>query len=120
MSSWERAGIVSLQSVRLKPKRMEWIKPVDFAVRNLACTEMKTFLKLFFFCCVCISLTAELKTSLSTFIERETTLDYDREAEQALQRITTGAIDLNQLTDVWTRSYVEVITHMSIIVVSDH
>uniref|UniRef100_A0A3Q3VPF0 Uncharacterized protein n=1 Tax=Mola mola TaxID=94237 RepID=A0A3Q3VPF0_MOLML len=49
----------------------------------------------------------ELKTSLSNFIERETTLDYDREAELALQRLTTGDADVNQLTNAWTRSYVE-------------
>ncbi|XP_038562341.1 protein C12orf4 homolog [Micropterus salmoides] len=49
----------------------------------------------------------ELKTSLSTFIEKETILDYDREAELALHRLTTGDVDLNQLTNAWTRSYVE-------------
>ncbi|CAK6969221.1 protein C12orf4 homolog [Scomber scombrus] len=49
----------------------------------------------------------ELKVSLSNFIEKETTLDYDREAELALQRITTGDVDVNQLTSAWTRSYVE-------------
>lgn len=59
-------------------------------------------------CCVCISPTAELKTSLSAFIERETILDYDREAELALQRLTAGDVDVNQLTNAWTRSYVEV------------
>ncbi|CAF98892.1 unnamed protein product, partial [Tetraodon nigroviridis] len=51
--------------------------------------------------------TAELKSALFNFIERETTLDYDREAEQALQRLTTGDADVNQLTDAWARSYVE-------------
>ncbi|XP_070687390.1 ferry endosomal RAB5 effector complex subunit 3 [Pempheris klunzingeri] len=49
----------------------------------------------------------ELKASLSNFIEKETILDYDREAELALQRITTGDVDVNQLTNAWTRSYVE-------------
>uniref|UniRef100_H3CHW6 Uncharacterized protein n=1 Tax=Tetraodon nigroviridis TaxID=99883 RepID=H3CHW6_TETNG len=49
----------------------------------------------------------ELKSALFNFIERETTLDYDREAEQALQRLTTGDADVNQLTDAWARSYVE-------------
>lgn len=52
--------------------------------------------------------TAELKSALSNFIERETTLDYDREADQALQRLVTGDVDVNQLTDAWARSYVEV------------
>lgn len=52
--------------------------------------------------------TVELKSALSNFIERETTLDYDREADQALQRLATGDVDVNQLTDAWARSYVEV------------
>lgn len=51
---------------------------------------------------------AELKSALFDFIERETILDYDREAEQALQRLTMGDADVNQLTDAWARSYVEV------------
>lgn len=58
---------------------------------------------------------AELKTALSTFIEKETILDYDREAELALQRLTTGDVDVNQLTNAWTGSYVEVITHFSVL-----
>ncbi|XP_034443253.1 protein C12orf4 homolog isoform X1 [Hippoglossus hippoglossus] len=49
----------------------------------------------------------ELKTSLSSFIESETILDFDREAELALQRLTTGDVDVNQLTNAWTRSYME-------------
>ncbi|XP_062246342.1 protein C12orf4 homolog isoform X2 [Platichthys flesus] len=49
----------------------------------------------------------ELKTSLSSFIESETILDFDREAELALQRLTTGEVDVNQLTNAWTRSYME-------------
>uniref|UniRef100_A0A7N8X9X0 CL004 protein n=1 Tax=Mastacembelus armatus TaxID=205130 RepID=A0A7N8X9X0_9TELE len=49
----------------------------------------------------------ELKTSLLNFIEKETILDYDREAELALQRLTTGDVDVNQLTKAWTRSYIE-------------
>ncbi|XP_044212282.1 protein C12orf4 homolog [Thunnus albacares] len=49
----------------------------------------------------------ELKASLSNFIENETILDYDREAELALQRLTTGDVDVNQLANAWTRSYVE-------------
>ncbi|XP_041794858.1 protein C12orf4 homolog [Chelmon rostratus] len=49
----------------------------------------------------------ELKNSLFTFIEKETILDYDREAELALQRLTSGAVDVNQLTNAWTRSYLE-------------
>uniref|UniRef100_A0AAQ4QG87 CL004 protein n=1 Tax=Gasterosteus aculeatus aculeatus TaxID=481459 RepID=A0AAQ4QG87_GASAC len=49
----------------------------------------------------------ELKTSLSNFVESETILDYDSEAELALQRLTVGDVDVNQLTNAWTRSYVE-------------
>ncbi|XP_038149899.1 protein C12orf4 homolog [Cyprinodon tularosa] len=49
----------------------------------------------------------ELKASLSRFIEKETTLDYDREAELALQRLSTGDVDVNQLTSAWARSYTE-------------
>jgi len=56
------------------------------------------------------SIPIELKTSLSSFIENETILDYDREAELALQRLTIGDIDVNQLTSAWSRSYVEVFT----------
>ncbi|XP_029008972.1 protein C12orf4 homolog [Betta splendens] len=48
-----------------------------------------------------------LRTSLISYIEKETILDYDREAELALQRLTTGEVDVNQLTTAWTRSYVE-------------
>ncbi|CAG5958403.1 unnamed protein product [Menidia menidia] len=50
---------------------------------------------------------SDLKTSLSNFIEKETSLDYDRGAELALQRLTMGDIDVNQLTSAWSRSYVE-------------
>ncbi|KAL6107148.1 uncharacterized protein ACO6RY_10840 [Pungitius sinensis] len=49
----------------------------------------------------------ELKTSLCNFVETETILDYDREAEMALQKLTVGDVDVNQLTNAWTRSYVE-------------
>lgn len=57
----------------------------------------------------------ELKNSLSNFVEKETILDYDREAELALQRLTTGDVDVNKLTSAWTRSYVEVITHFIVL-----
>ncbi|RVE72349.1 hypothetical protein OJAV_G00061070 [Oryzias javanicus] len=49
----------------------------------------------------------ELKASLSNFIEKETILDYDREAELALQKLTTGEVDVNHLTSAWSRSYEE-------------
>lgn len=74
-----------------------------------ACTEIKTFLKYCFFA----FLSVELKNLLSNFVENETILDYDREAELALQRLTTGDVEVNQLTNAWTRSYVEV-KHISV------
>ncbi|XP_077568192.1 ferry endosomal RAB5 effector complex subunit 3 [Stigmatopora nigra] len=49
----------------------------------------------------------ELKVLLSDFIEKEAILDYDREAEEALQRLTLGHLDVNQLVNAWTRAYVE-------------
>ncbi|XP_046890511.1 protein C12orf4 homolog [Hypomesus transpacificus] len=49
----------------------------------------------------------ELKALLSSFIERETVQDYDRDAEQALQRLASGEVDLHQLTDAWAKSYSE-------------
>ncbi|XP_041852738.1 protein C12orf4 homolog [Melanotaenia boesemani] len=49
----------------------------------------------------------ELKASLASFIEKETSQDYDREAELALQRLTTGDVDVNHLTSAWARSYAE-------------
>ncbi|XP_047204526.1 protein C12orf4 homolog isoform X2 [Girardinichthys multiradiatus] len=38
---------------------------------------------------------------------KETTLDCDQEAELALQRLSTGEVDVNQLTSFWARSYAE-------------
>lgn len=49
----------------------------------------------------------ELRRSLSSFIEKETIEDYDREAEQALQKLTLGEVDINQLTNAWAKSYSE-------------
>lgn len=51
---------------------------------------------------------AELKASLSTFIEKETMVDYDREAELTLRGLATGDVDVNQLTSAWAKSYQEV------------
>lgn len=67
---------------------------------------------------VCAFLPIELKASLLSYIENETILDYDREAELALQRLTTGDVDVNQLTTAWTRSYVEVKAHFCNIVLT--
>uniref|UniRef100_A0A673W3C3 FERRY endosomal RAB5 effector complex subunit 3 n=1 Tax=Salmo trutta TaxID=8032 RepID=A0A673W3C3_SALTR len=49
----------------------------------------------------------ELRSTLSTFIESETIQDYDREAELALQRLTTGEVDIDQLTNTWAKAYSE-------------
>lgn len=49
----------------------------------------------------------DLKNALSSFIERETIQDYDREAELALQRLSTGETDTDQLTNAWARAYSE-------------
>lgn len=49
----------------------------------------------------------DLKYALANFVEQETIQDYDREAGFALQRLTTGDVDINQLTSAWSRSYVE-------------
>lgn len=62
----------------------------------------------------------ELKTSLFNFVESETILDYDREAELALQRLTVGDVDVNLLTNAWTRSYVEVTTYFSMFIVHNN
>lgn len=56
----------------------------------------------------------ELKSTLSTFIESETIQDYDREAELALQRLTTGEVDINQLTNTWAKAYSEVKAELKI------
>lgn len=49
----------------------------------------------------------ELKSALTNFVEQETIHDYDREAEIALQRLTTGDADINHLTNAWSRCYIE-------------
>uniref|UniRef100_A0A8C1BSS9 FERRY endosomal RAB5 effector complex subunit 3 n=2 Tax=Cyprinus carpio TaxID=7962 RepID=A0A8C1BSS9_CYPCA len=49
----------------------------------------------------------DLKNSLVGFIERETLVDYDREAEAALQRLTNGEVDINTLTNSWAKAYSE-------------
>jgi len=50
----------------------------------------------------------DLKNRLVSFIEREMLADYDREAEAALQRLTTGEVDVNKLTNIWAKAYAEV------------
>ncbi|KAG1939066.1 protein C12orf4 homolog [Pimephales promelas] len=49
----------------------------------------------------------DLKNRLVSFIEREMLADYDREAEAALQRLTTGEVDVNKLTNIWAKAYAE-------------
>ncbi|KAK7891143.1 hypothetical protein WMY93_023106 [Mugilogobius chulae] len=48
-----------------------------------------------------------LKSALINFVDEETILDYDKEAELALQKLADGDVDINQLTSAWSRSYVE-------------
>lgn len=54
------------------------------------------------------ALILDLKNRLVSFIERETLVDYDREAEAALQRLTNGEVDINKLTNSWAKAYSEV------------
>lgn len=54
------------------------------------------------------ALILDLKNRLVSFIERETLADYDREAEAALQRLNTGEVDVNKLTNLWAKAYSEV------------
>ncbi|XP_043979786.1 protein C12orf4 homolog [Gambusia affinis] len=49
----------------------------------------------------------ELKAALSAFVEEQSGLDFDREAELALQRLACGAVDINQLTSTWAASYAQ-------------
>ncbi|KAK6482406.1 protein C12orf4-like protein [Huso huso] len=46
-----------------------------------------------------------LKDALSKFIEEGTNKDYDREAELALERIRTGEVDTDLLTNAWAKAY---------------
>ncbi|XP_076159098.1 ferry endosomal RAB5 effector complex subunit 3 [Alosa pseudoharengus] len=49
----------------------------------------------------------DLKSCLSTFIERETNQDYDRISEQALQNLLNGEVDIAELTNAWAKAYSE-------------
>ncbi|KAK6488281.1 protein C12orf4-like protein [Huso huso] len=46
-----------------------------------------------------------LKDALSKFIEVGTNKDYDREAELALERLRTGEVDTDLLTNAWAKAY---------------
>lgn len=46
-----------------------------------------------------------LKDALSKFIEEGTNKDYDREAELALERLRTGEVDTDLLTNAWAKAY---------------
>ncbi|RXN01400.1 hypothetical protein EOD39_6918 [Acipenser ruthenus] len=46
-----------------------------------------------------------LKDALSKFIEVGTNKDYDREAELALERLQTGEVDTDLLTNAWAKAY---------------
>ncbi|XP_041110264.1 protein C12orf4 homolog [Polyodon spathula] len=47
----------------------------------------------------------DLKDTLSKFIDEETNKDYDREAELALERLRTGEVDTDLLTNAWAKAY---------------
>ncbi|XP_027885978.1 ferry endosomal RAB5 effector complex subunit 3 isoform X1 [Xiphophorus couchianus] len=49
----------------------------------------------------------ELQAALSAFMEEQSGLDFDREAELGLQRLACGAVDVNQLTSAWAASYAQ-------------
>ncbi|KAG7266610.1 hypothetical protein CRUP_031557 [Coryphaenoides rupestris] len=49
----------------------------------------------------------ELKSALSAFVETNTIQDYEREAELALTRLTTGEVDVNTLANAWAKAYTE-------------
>ncbi|RXM35387.1 Protein C12orf4-like [Acipenser ruthenus] len=46
-----------------------------------------------------------LKDALSKFIEEGTNKDYDGEAELALERLRTGEVDTDLLTNAWAKAY---------------
>ena len=50
----------------------------------------------------------ELRSSLSSFVETNSIRDYDREAELALSRLSSGDTDINGLTNAWAKAYAEV------------
>ncbi|XP_023205313.1 protein C12orf4 homolog isoform X1 [Xiphophorus maculatus] len=49
----------------------------------------------------------ELQAALSAFMEEQSGLDFDREAELGLQRLACGTVDVNQLTSAWAASYAQ-------------
>ncbi|XP_030221130.1 ferry endosomal RAB5 effector complex subunit 3 isoform X2 [Gadus morhua] len=49
----------------------------------------------------------ELRSSLSSFVETNSIRDYDREAELALSRLSSGDTDINGLTNAWAKAYAE-------------
>ncbi|CAL8360257.1 unnamed protein product [Lota lota] len=49
----------------------------------------------------------ELRSSLSAFVESNSIQDYEREAELALSRLSTGELDINALTNAWAKAYAE-------------
>ncbi|XP_069619530.1 ferry endosomal RAB5 effector complex subunit 3 [Ranitomeya imitator] len=49
----------------------------------------------------------DLKKCLTRFVEEETIKDFDREAEQALQAVSSGQVDAGALANAWMKSYKE-------------
>ncbi|XP_014649486.1 PREDICTED: protein C12orf4 homolog [Ceratotherium simum simum] len=48
-----------------------------------------------------------LKEALSQFIEEESLRDYDRAAEESLEAVKSGGVDLHQLASTWAKAYAE-------------
>ncbi|KAG8536524.1 hypothetical protein GDO81_026175, partial [Engystomops pustulosus] len=49
----------------------------------------------------------DLKKSLKQFVEEETIKDFDRDAEQALEAVSSGQVDAGTLANTWMRAYTE-------------
>ncbi|XP_014916904.1 protein C12orf4 homolog isoform X2 [Acinonyx jubatus] len=49
----------------------------------------------------------DLKEALSQFIEEESLRDYDRDAEESLEAVKSGEVDLHQLASTWAKAYAE-------------
>ncbi|XP_073423894.1 ferry endosomal RAB5 effector complex subunit 3 isoform X2 [Dendrobates tinctorius] len=49
----------------------------------------------------------DLKKCVTQFVEEETIKDFDREAEQALEAVRSGQVDVGALANTWMKSYKE-------------
>ncbi|XP_041114059.1 protein C12orf4 homolog isoform X2 [Polyodon spathula] len=76
--------------------------PVEFPVQDNACDLHGRLMLLHSLPCF---VEKDLKDALSKFIEEETNKDYDREADLALERLLTGEVDTDLLTNAWAKAY---------------